>query len=51
MPVNGFTTVDLGYEKGNALSNLVNKFTDYPMSKYYFDLFDKYGMMLINWNM
>jgi hypothetical protein len=40
MPINGFTTVDLGYEKGNALSNLVNKFSDYPMSKYYFDLFE-----------
>lgn len=41
MPVNGFTTVDFGYEKGNALSNLVNKFTEYPMSKYYFDLFEQ----------
>jgi len=30
MPVNGFTTVDFGYEKGNALSNLVNKINEYP---------------------
>lgn len=41
MPVNAFTTVDLGYEKGNALSNMVNKFTDYPVSKHYFDLFEQ----------
>ncbi len=41
MPVNSFTTVDLGYEKGNALSNMVNKFTDYPVSKHYFDLFEQ----------
>lgn len=41
MPIYGFTTVDLGYEKGNALSNLVNKFSDYPMCKYYFDLFEQ----------
>ncbi|MDA8212325.1 MAG: helicase-related protein [Clostridia bacterium] len=40
MPVNGFTTVDLGYEKGNALSNMVNKFDEYPVSKTYLDLFD-----------
>jgi len=41
MPVNGFTTVDFGYEKGNALSNLVNKINEYPMVKYYFDLFEQ----------
>ncbi|GAB4266318.1 helicase-related protein [Thermincola ferriacetica] len=40
MPVNGFTTVDLGYEKGNALSNLVNKIDEYPVSKAYIDLFN-----------
>lgn len=41
MPINGFTTVDLGYERGNALSNMVNKFTDYRFSKTYIDLFDQ----------
>ncbi|MGI6307334.1 MAG: helicase-related protein [Dethiobacteria bacterium] len=41
MPVNAFTTVDLGYEQGDALSNMVNKFTDYPISKHYFDLFEQ----------
>lgn len=41
MPVSGFTTVDLGYEKGNVLSNMVNKFTEYPISKTYIDLFEQ----------
>lgn len=41
MPVDGFTTVDLGYEKGNALSNMVNKFSEFPITKMYFDLFDQ----------
>jgi len=41
MPVNAFTTVDLGYEKGNVLSNMVNKFTDFPVSKQYYDLFEQ----------
>jgi len=40
MPINGFTTVDIGYEKGNALSNMVNKFTEYPMTKHYVDTFE-----------
>lgn len=41
MPIDGFTTVDLGYEKGNALSKMVNKFTEAPITKMYFDLFDE----------
>ncbi|RNB53516.1 ATP-dependent helicase [Brevibacillus gelatini] len=41
MPIDGFTTVDLGYEKGNALSNMVNKFSEFPITKLYFDLFDQ----------
>jgi len=40
MPVNGFTTVDLGYEQGNAISNMVNKFSEYQISKIYMDLFE-----------
>lgn len=39
--VNGFTTVDLGYEKGNNLSNIVLKSKDYSMTKTYFSLFDQ----------
>lgn len=41
MPIDGFTTVDLGHEKGNALSNMVNKFSEFPITKLYFDLFDQ----------
>ena len=41
MPINGFTTVDLGYEKGNVLSNMVNKFEEYSITKTYFDLFEQ----------
>jgi hypothetical protein len=40
MPINGFTSVDLGYEKGNVLSNMVNKFPEAMISKNYIDLFD-----------
>lgn len=41
MPVNAFTTVDLGYERGNALSNMVNKFSDYSVTRHYYDLFEQ----------
>jgi SNF2 family DNA or RNA helicase len=41
MPVEGFTTVDLGYEKGNALSKMVNKFNEAQITKTYFELFDQ----------
>ena len=41
MPVNGFATVDLGLEPGTALSNMVNRFNEYPISKTYIDLFDQ----------
>ena len=40
MPLNGFTTVDLGYERGNTISNIVNKFSEYQISKTYIDLFE-----------
>ena len=40
MPVNGFTTVDLGCEKGNNAYTMIQK-TDTPMSKAYLDLFDQ----------
>lgn len=39
MPINGFTTVDLGCERGNNAYNMVQK-TDAPMSNAYIELFD-----------
>ncbi|MEC9268735.1 MAG: helicase-related protein [Pseudomonadota bacterium] len=41
MPVNGFTAVDLGYQKGNAVSNIVNRFDSTPYTNTYVDLFDQ----------
>lgn len=40
MPINGFTTVDLGCEKGNNIYNIVNRF-DAPYSDEYFKLFNE----------
>jgi SNF2 family DNA or RNA helicase len=40
-PLQGFTAVDLGYQQGNALSNLVNKFTGSPMTDGYLQLFEQ----------
>lgn len=40
MPINGFTTVDIGCEKGNNIYNMVSKF-ETPMSNAYFSLFDE----------
>lgn len=39
MPINGFTTVDLGCERGNNAYNMVQK-TETPYSKVYMDLFE-----------
>lgn len=39
MPVNGFTTVDLGCERGNNAYNMVQK-TGMPFSKSYMDIFN-----------
>lgn len=39
MPVNGFTTVDLGCERGNNAYNMVQK-TEAPFSTAYLELFD-----------
>lgn len=39
MPVNGFTTVDLGCERGNNAYNMVQK-TEAPVSTAYLELFD-----------
>lgn len=40
MPLQGFTTADLGYERSNAVSNMVNRF-DAPMTGQYLQLFDQ----------
>ena len=39
MPINGFTTVDLGCERGNNAYNMVQN-TEAPVSTAYIDLFD-----------
>ncbi len=39
MPIQGFSTVDLGYEKGDYIANLINKFDDYNFTKTYIELF------------
>lgn len=41
MPLHGFTAVDLGYQQGNAISNLVNKMDDAPFAATYLRLFDQ----------
>lgn len=40
MPVNGFTTVDIGCERGNNVYNMVNRF-EAPYSDEYFKLFQE----------
>jgi superfamily II DNA or RNA helicase len=39
MPLNGFTTIDIGCKRGNNIYNMVNKF-DAPFSNEYVRLFD-----------
>ena len=41
MPLNGFSAVDLGYQKGNAVSNFVHKVDDSVMSQQYMQLFEQ----------
>jgi len=41
MPLQGFTTADLGYERGNAVSNMVHRVDDAPMTSQYVALFDQ----------
>ena len=41
MPLQGFTAADLGYERGNAVSNMVTKIDDAPMTAQYLQLFDQ----------
>lgn len=41
LPLHGFTAVDLGYQPGNAVSNLINKIEDPSLTKVYLNLFDQ----------
>ncbi|REK81817.1 ATP-dependent helicase [Rhodococcus erythropolis] len=41
MPLQGFTTADLGYERGNAVSNMVHRIDEAPMTAQYVQLFDQ----------
>lgn len=41
MPMNGFTAVDLGYQQGNAVSNIVNRFDEAGHTDTYLQLFDQ----------
>lgn len=41
MPISGFTAVDLGYQKGDAVSNLVTRFSDPSHAQVYLQLFDQ----------
>jgi superfamily II DNA or RNA helicase len=41
LPLHGFTAVDLGYQRGNAVSNFVNKLDDSIMTANYLALFEQ----------
>lgn len=41
MPLHGFTAVDLGYQQGNAVSNIVNRVEETPFTTTYLQLFDQ----------
>lgn len=41
MPLHGFTAVDLGYQQGNAVSNLVNKMDESTFTATYLNLFNQ----------
>ncbi len=40
MPLHGFTAVDLGYQQGNAVSNMVNRIEDPTFTATYLQLFN-----------
>ncbi len=40
MPLQGFTAVDLGYQKGDAVSNFINRMGDQSFTQQYLSLFD-----------
>jgi len=41
IPLHGFTAVDLGYQRGNAVSNIVNRFDERTSTSIYLQLFDQ----------
>jgi len=41
MPLHGFTAVDLGYQRGDAVSNIVNRFDETAFTATYLQLFDQ----------
>ncbi|MDA1055631.1 MAG: helicase-related protein, partial [Planctomycetota bacterium] len=41
LPLHGFTAVDLGYQRGDAVSNIVNKIDEPTMTGVYLSLFDQ----------
>ena len=41
LPLSGFTAVDLGYQRGDAVSNFVNKIDDPALTTTYMHLFDQ----------
>lgn len=41
MPISGFTAVDLGYQKGDAVSNFVTRFDQPAHAQMYLQLFDQ----------
>jgi superfamily II DNA or RNA helicase len=41
MPLHGFTAVDLGYQHGDAVSNIVNRFEESTSTSVFLNLFDQ----------
>jgi len=41
MPLHGFTAVDLGYQQGNAVSNIVNRMDEPVATRTFIELFDQ----------
>ena len=41
MPIHGFTAVDLGYQTGNAVSSMVNRMDEPPITSSWIHLFDQ----------
>lgn len=41
LPLSGFTAVDLGYQRGDAVSNYINKMSDPALTMTYLRLFDQ----------
>ena len=41
MPLHGFTAVDLGYQQGNAVSNIVNRMDEAVATRTFIELFDQ----------